>query len=174
MHYFATLMVFVGIILFSFYIASRVEPGKKTKRRTILNYGLILSVLVTLLNILIFNADIIVIGEGMLLGIIVSIPYVFQVVKKCNEKSIIDFTVYYKPKKQSNFLLWFVPLSIFICVAYWSDIGSQIITAKWPLLSICFYWVLRQLLALLYEIRIERKICNPTEKSKPEDNTSKK
>jgi hypothetical protein len=173
MRYFATLIVFVGTLIFSFYIISRVEPGKTTKRRPILNYGLILSILVTLLNILICNADVLVIGESILLGLVVSIPAILKLIKRCNEKSTIDSAAYYKPKEQSNFLLWFVPLSIFICVLYWSDIGSQITNAKWPLLSICFFWVIRQLLALLYDIRIERKIFNPIEKSKPEDNASK-
>lgn len=165
MRFFATLILFIGLIVYSFYIISRTEPGKLIKLKTMLIHGLVFSILFTLVNILGSDADIIVIGKGLLLGSVMSTPYIFHVIKRHNRARIINSPKYYKAKERSDFLLWFVPLSIVVCIVYWTGFGSQIVIAKWPLLSMCFFWIIQQVFSLLYNIRIEKKTCNPEEKS---------
>lgn len=151
----------LGLIIFLvFAYITKLYKFKGTKLKTRMNYALAVSIFFTVLWLLQTDGNMQIIGKGVIVGLLLSIPLCFYY-KNWIEKRIKGTTIIYKRHQRLKSYLWLIPLLILYEMFVRQDIGKQILESKWPILGIFFSWFISQVFVLFYIIKIERKLGKP-------------
>jgi len=133
---------------------------KGTRLKTRMIYGLALSILFSLFFLCQSGGDIAIIGNGLFLGVILA-PLSILYTRRWIEKRLDNGTVYYHRNHRARYWLWFIPFFICLQFLFHSEFGKQLLNAAWPVLGLCFSWVILQVYTLSYIIKLENKLGQP-------------
>ncbi|HWR58141.1 MAG TPA: hypothetical protein VN328_04560 [Thermodesulfovibrionales bacterium] len=163
--FFIVMLVFLAVILYL-----KLYKFQGTRLRVRMSYALALSLFFTLYFLWQTQGNIHIIGRGILVGVILFIPFsLFD--KRWLDKKIEGTKIVYKKKG-----IYLNLLSVFLVVILTQllitrDFFKAVLELTWPMLGMCFGWFLTQAYLLLHVIKLEKKLGAPIlEEKKVESN----
>jgi hypothetical protein len=148
----------IALIVFILIMSlSGLYKFKGTRFKTRLIYGLALSIFFALYSLWQIEGNLTTIGKGILLGIML-VPLSILYTRYWIEKRLKGGTILYARNYRLRSWLWFIPFFICLQFLFHSEVGKQLIDAKWPLLGLCFSWLIIQVFSLFYISRLEDKL----------------
>jgi len=147
----------VALSFLIFILVSKLYKFQGTKLKVRMNYALALSLFFTLFYLWQTKGDIQIIGKGLILGIILGIPFCFYS-KRWIDKKIEGTKIYYKTKRIYLNILWTFIGVLLIQVLIIRESGRKLMESMWPILGLCISWFLSQVYLFFYVIKLERKL----------------
>ncbi len=149
------MLAFLSLIIFA-----KLYKFKGTKLKTRMNYALALSLFFTLCFLSQTQGKAQIIGRGLILGAILSIPFCFYN-KRWIDKKIEGTKIFYKMKRIYINALWTVLAVVIMQLLMLQDTGKKFISSIWPILGLCLAWFFSQVFIFFYVVKLERKLGVP-------------
>jgi hypothetical protein len=155
------IIFFSGILVFLLLtILTKLYKFKGTKLKTRMSYALALSLFFTLYFLWQTQGKAQIIGRGLILGMLLSIPLCLYH-KRWIDNKIEGNKILYKMKKTYLNILWAVLGVVIVELLMSQDTGKQFMASIWPILGLCLAWFFSQVYIFFYVVKLERRLGVP-------------
>jgi hypothetical protein len=155
------IIFFLGVLCFLFFILlSKLYKFQGTKLKVRMNYALVLSLFFTLFNLWQSKGDIQIIVRGLMLGIILGIPFCVYS-KRWIDKKMEGATIFYKSTSIYLNVFWALFGVVLVQVLMTRESWKKFVESVWPILGLCLSWFISQVFIFFYVVKLERKLGAP-------------
>lgn len=151
-------VVMIGFLILILFTKLYKFQGTRLKTRMI--YALTLSLFFTLYFLWQSQGNIEVVVRGILIGIVVFVPFsLFD--KKRLDKRIEGTRIVYKKKNMYLNIFSVFAIIILMQLLATNNFIKAVIESTWPMLGVCIGWFLGQAYLLAHVIKLEKKLGGP-------------
>lgn len=155
------IIFFIGILSFlALMLFLTLHKFQGTRLRVRMSYELALSLFFTLYFLWQTQGNVNIIVRGMLLGVVLFIPFSLYD-KRWLDKKIEGAKIVYKKKRLYLNILLVVAAVIVTQLLMTSKYFRALFESTWPPLGMCFGWLLTQAYLLFHVIKLEKKLGMP-------------
>lgn len=152
------LTVMLGFL--TFILFSKLYKFQGTRLRVRMTYAMALSLFFTLYFLWQTQGNIYIIGRGILVGVVLFIPFSLYD-KRWLDRKIEGTKIVYKRKRIYWNLLWVFLIIIVTQLLMTKHFFRAVLASTWPMLGMSFGWFLTQAYLLSHVIKIEKKLGTP-------------